>query len=656
MMTSQELALLSGVSLSLAIFMRYRSRRVKISCTKKRQNTSNARFIFLTNKKKKKKRKKTTKKTKHEKEHDEAHEEDDNIRQLRDTLNVYDASAMVVVVPTTNMYRHVASVVQKPVNYAVEIGSGYGNTTEQLAKSLGNTNVIGIDQGWKYVMGARENFPTIRFERLDVLEDADFVKATCLQHAKDGNDGNDTKIATFIDIGGVRELSAIVKILPWAIEELGSVLVVIKSKRLSAVESSSSESFWLAVLEAEKRENDRRNARSGKVGGAPMDRYPLKMPVRYAATDGKEICRFHNYSQAGCIRGQQGRCNLNHDTCHWCGERGHVAFNCSKESSSMSEAFGEDARLRAPLQKPAPFLYVLGGRLRGKTLISCERLNLQGITDKSQWECAPALMDHRGSHGSASLDGKNDIYVVGGGGLRANLSSGEHLNTTSGHRAWQYLPRLTDPRHAFVLVANPEENALYAIGGWTHGNTPLASVERLDLRKQTGWTKMPSLGIARRLHGAAVHNGSIYVFGGSHGQGNFAAKVRTPSVESFRTGLPNGGWVRRKDLPKPMLVVAVTVCDHIWILPNGDENLLCYDPVSDSYEEKGKLPLADWHSFAATHDAKIDPHSFYVVGGKSKGVWQSRAFCYNVMSQRWTSLPSMKTARRRTAAALVMSS
>jgi hypothetical protein len=612
----------------------------------------------------------------------------------------------VVVVPTTTVYRRMASRLRGTVDLAVEIGSGYGNTTAALAKAVGDKGkCIGIDQSWKKAKGARENYPGIRFERLDILEDMAFVRRVCLEQTDAQScSGRRKTIITFIDIGGVRELSALVRVIPWAVEELGSALVVIKSKRLAAVQSSSNcsaapapslnakkmPSFWASVVEAERREGMR-----GKTRRGVADRYPLKMPVRYAAGDGREICRFHNYSQAGCIRGQQGRCDLNHDTCHWCGERGHVAFHCTRVTASQPKSFGADARLCAPLKVPAPFLYVLGGRLRGKTLIGCERMRLGGvhyqpkrnINDSTRnqnnnnhgaaeaavgWECAPALMDHRGSHGAAAVDGVNAIYVVGGGGLRANLSSGERLRTTSENRTWEYIPRLCDPRHAFVLVSSSAENALYAIGGWTHGNTPMSSVERFGLNEpDLGWTKCPSLNIARRLHGAAVHKGTIYVFGGSHGQGNVATKIRTASVESLiciagavardtggnnanDTNSSSPSWVRRRDLPKPMLAVAVTVKDSIWLLPNGDDELLCYSPDTDTYVKKGKLPLRDWHSFAVTHNALIDPDGFYVVGGKSEGAWQTKAYRYNVVSECWEALPSMKTARRRTACALVM--
>ena len=64
------------------------------------------------------------------------------------------------------------------------------------------------------------------------------------------------------------------------------------------------------------------------------------------------------------------------------------------------------------LEEPAPFLYCLGGRLRGRTLVSCERLNLSQLsseamqkteaqsTESGEWEAVRALSEHRGSHGA----------------------------------------------------------------------------------------------------------------------------------------------------------------------------------------------------------------------------------------------------------------
>ena len=96
-------------------------------------------------------------------------------------------------------------------------------------------------------------------------------------------------------------------------------------------------SFWERVQAAEVKEGILGRSKERR-GGAPIGaRYPLKLPCRYTE-DGVEICRFHNYSQAGCIRGAQGRCLLDHSVCHWCGDRGHIALAC--EVSTPCSMYG----------------------------------------------------------------------------------------------------------------------------------------------------------------------------------------------------------------------------------------------------------------------------------------------------------------------------
>jgi len=203
-----------------------------------------------------------------------------------------------------------------------------------------------------------------------------------------------------------------VRLLPWVAASLGAALIVVKSKRLcaeadaflagqggsgswsgsgSGVEPPSS--FWGRVRAAEAKEGIVGRSKERR-GGAPLAaRYPLKLPLRRSKL-GVEICRFHNYSQAGCIRGEQGRCPLEHGVCHWCGEPGHIALQCEAEIVENLDAKGEeDEELKMEVE-PTPFLYALGGRLRGRTLVSCERLNLsyQGAA----WRPVRALSEHRG--------------------------------------------------------------------------------------------------------------------------------------------------------------------------------------------------------------------------------------------------------------------
>jgi hypothetical protein len=122
----------------------------------------------------------------------------------------------------------------------------------------------------------------------------------------------------FVDIGGVRELAALVRVLPFVTQELGASLVVVKSKRLCATAeehlaapAQDGGRFWERVLATAAQEGVMGRSKERR-GGRPTPRYPLKLPPRYMPGSGLEICRFHNYSQAGCIRGAEGRCPLEH--------------------------------------------------------------------------------------------------------------------------------------------------------------------------------------------------------------------------------------------------------------------------------------------------------------------------------------------------------
>jgi hypothetical protein len=58
---------------------------------------------------------------------------------------------------------------------------------------------------------------------------------------------------------------------------------------------------------------------------------------------------------------------------------------------------------------PAHFVYVVGGRLRGRTLNAVWRFS----SARRQWEDCPAgrMLENRGSHGAATVD--EVLYVVG---------------------------------------------------------------------------------------------------------------------------------------------------------------------------------------------------------------------------------------------------
>ena len=92
-------------------------------------------------------------------------------------------------------------------------------------------------------------------------------------------------------------------------------------------------------------------AGSGAGGAAGTSKrrrvmHPLKAPLRKTQS-GVPICRYHNYDpRRGCLKyrrkteaageaadraAPESTCPLDHDHCHACGEKGHVAYECDCE-------------------------------------------------------------------------------------------------------------------------------------------------------------------------------------------------------------------------------------------------------------------------------------------------------------------------------------
>ena len=215
-------------------------------------------------------------------------------------------------------------------------------------------------------MGARARSPSLRFERVDVLEDGPFVEQLVAQlvaraagpPARRAEAGPPAAAApagggargalapppplvAFVDLGGVRELGALARALPWAVE-LGAAVVVVKSTRLSALFAAraapggagaplAAREFWprcsrargaraRAAAVAAAAATAQHRARAPGAGGA------YRRPVRYAG--GREVCRFHNYARGGCLRGRRGR-RARPRPCRD-GARGHVALACAR--------------------------------------------------------------------------------------------------------------------------------------------------------------------------------------------------------------------------------------------------------------------------------------------------------------------------------------
>ena len=103
----------------------------------------------------------------------------------------------------------------------------------------------------------------------------------------------------------------------------------------------------------------------------------------------------------------------------------------------------------------------------------------------------------------------NLIFVMGGGGIKCNLSSCEILNVKS--NIWEKIDDLIVARHALSAISL--NSKIYVVGGWIAGTISANNVESFDIETKI-WTQLASIIVPRRLHGITYLGNYLYIFGG----------------------------------------------------------------------------------------------------------------------------------------------
>jgi N-acetylneuraminic acid mutarotase len=252
------------------------------------------------------------------------------------------------------------------------------------------------------------------------------------------------------------------------------------------------------------------------------------------------------------------------------------------------------------------------------------------------------MMENRGSHGAGSANGM--LYAVGGGGFRSNLSSCECFDG----KEWQSAAPLGVSRHALAVV-NASNDTIYAVGGWIDGKECSAVVERFTPTSNV-WTTVAPLNQARRLHGVAAFaepaggEDRLFAFGGNCDDPHW----HTNTAEGYNPS--TNRWSFIAPMPAAGGASAASIAPFVFVFLHG-KYVLRYDPQTDTYIKLSALPLPEWHCF----DVIAVPGTTHILalGGVTNGRWCKKVFRYDAASDAWTALPSMRTARRRCASAIV---
>mmetsp|Transcript_15989 Transcript_15989/g.16114 ORF Transcript_15989/g.16114 Transcript_15989/m.16114 type:complete len:412 (+) Transcript_15989:90-1325(+) len=333
------------------------------------------------------------------------------------------------------------------------------------------------------------------------------------------------------------------------------------------------------------------------------------------------------------------------------------------------------------------YIYVTGGRIRGKTLGSVERYNIE----TKIWETCPPMIENRGSHcvvtigspsvshyvsnpspitptcssnthsttlsslESSTLNQSNNspsnpcmhsslspshLYILGGGGFHSNLSTCEAYNPLTN----QYSPisPMNTARHA--LSACTLSHYVYAIGGWENGSTCVNTVECYDILSDR-WSFRSPMKTARRLLGVTVYENKIYAFGGNRNDPEWYTAI----AEVYDT--ETDSWSSLSNMPLKGESSAITVNNRIFIFVHG-QSVLEYIPSTDKYRPISQLPLPEWFNFSLSLSPFQD--IIYIIGGASQGRWCKDVYSFNTSTSTWTAIESMQNARRRSAACLLV--
>ena len=283
------------------------------------------------------------------------------------------SSICVIVTKETVHYRQLAASQVTRDDHVLELGCSTGETARCFFSSCKNkknnkrgkhctatavSSWVGFDtsssmvettrnriNGWKK-NHQRHNDPAIRATALKIdalLDPAAASLAACQFHSKGPT-------AVFLDIGGNRELAGVVRMLNWvlfppqsSLDALGSVrLVVVKSKELFGSMCNNNNNKQDAAASGGCVENGVFRVVSSKGDNnnkwfrellheslrTTLPKHPLQAPRQLSPVDRTTpICRYHNYyREGGCAKGKA--CPFDHEHCHLCLRRGHIAINC----------------------------------------------------------------------------------------------------------------------------------------------------------------------------------------------------------------------------------------------------------------------------------------------------------------------------------------
>ena len=298
-------------------------------------------------------------------------------------VSIFDTSVnnTVILTKTTDKYRLLAASQLNQNDHVLEIGCSNGECSLVISKYVNEGSLIGFDVSQEMIAQAEGKMSTdsinntghdhVHFHTVDPFTQS--RKALLLSTVEEKSlgareekveDTNEKKsernkpTVVFIDIGGNRDLDSVIRMLAWVKSSFSPRLIIIKSEEMAQRMEDDNEKnqkssdepenkrlklcsisiepdgrirngedwFTFRLNELTSKSSLKENSTYAVNNSAPKFSHPKKAPLSLSPVDEKTpICRYYNYHKNGC---HQSNCPYDHNHCHWCLQRGHIASNC----------------------------------------------------------------------------------------------------------------------------------------------------------------------------------------------------------------------------------------------------------------------------------------------------------------------------------------
>jgi subtilisin family serine protease len=291
------------------------------------------------------------------------------------------------------------------------------------------------------------------------------------------------------------------------------------------------------------------------------------------------------------------------------------------------------------------------------------------VDDVAIYQCQPPPGLHLGpdgveASGCVGLEQRHSFHLANWTGSEGTFDLTSHLaqpgwGTIEGPDS---LTLAEASGASFVVTMTPEvclpngTQLRATIDAWGNGYTGTAHITKtLTTGTTAQWSTAPDAPQGTRFHAVAHHKGHLYHIGGET-----SWWLSTDSVHRYDPA--SDLWSAVAPLPSARYGMdAVTIDDHIYV-PGGSDDmddtgdggtfldeLLVYDPASNSWSTAAPMPVALAYASAVSIDSKL-----YVIGGEQDdGTYVRSLYIYDPGSDSWSEGAPMSQPRAYAGAAAI---